>query len=77
MQNQIDQGQGELFPENHSEPFDLAQYAGRIAETAPRFVPPDQRGVHQDVTGVKPGAGDVNIHGPGSRDWEKLRSRVG
>lgn len=77
MSNEIDPGQETLFPTDPVVIVDIAEYAGHIAEHASQFVPPDNYGAHEDVTGVKLGAGDVTVHGPGSRDWDELRSRVG
>jgi hypothetical protein len=77
MSDHTEQDQGKLFEEVHAQPFDVERYAGYIAEHASRVDLPDRDGVHQDVTGVKPGAERVTIHGPGSPDWEEMRSRVG
>lgn len=77
MSNEINPGQETLFATDPVVNIDLAEYAGYIAEHASQFVPPNNYGVHEAVTGVKPGAADVTVHGPGSPDWDAMRSRVG
>ncbi len=79
--------QESLFPVEYPTPeeplsrVDLSEFARSIGQNAidrgPRLPFDEREDVYADVTGVKPGAGDVTVHGPGSPDWDAMRSRVG